>query len=58
MKPRLFHPRTANDIWRQNTAVMRRVIALNASFFNAQRMVGQYVRNAYLSSSDAPEAEM
>ena len=34
-------------------AVMRRVIALTASFFNAQRMVGQYVRNAYLS----PEAE-
>jgi starch phosphorylase len=39
-------------------AVMRRVIALNASFFNAQRMVGQYVRNAYLSSSNAPEAEI
>lgn len=33
-------------------AVMRRVIAWNASFFNAQRMLGQYVRNAYLS---APE---
>jgi starch phosphorylase len=37
--------------------IMRRVIALNASFFNAQRMVGQYVRNAYLSSSDVPKAE-
>jgi starch phosphorylase len=34
-------------------AVMRRVIALNASFFNAQRMVGQYVRNAYLPSAVA-----
>jgi starch phosphorylase len=27
--------------------VMRSAIALNASFFNAQRMVGQYVQNAY-----------
>jgi starch phosphorylase len=34
-------------------AVMRRVIALNASFFNAQRMLGQYVRNAYLPFPDA-----
>jgi starch phosphorylase len=39
-------------------AVMRGVIALNASFFNAQRMLGQYVRNAYLSSSNVPEAEI
>jgi starch phosphorylase len=38
-------------------AVMRRVIALNASFFNAQRMVGQYLRNAYLSFSETPEGE-
>jgi starch phosphorylase len=28
--------------------VMRLAIALNSSFFNAQRMVGQYLRNAYL----------
>jgi glycogen phosphorylase len=34
-------------------AVMRRVIAWNASFFNAQRMLGQYVRNAYLPYPDA-----
>jgi len=27
--------------------VMRNAIALNASFFNTQRMVGQYVHNAY-----------
>jgi len=26
---------------------MRSTIALNGSFFNAQRMVGQYVLNAY-----------
>jgi starch phosphorylase len=29
-------------------AVMRSAIALNGSFFNAERMVIQYVRNAYL----------
>jgi len=28
-------------------AVMRSAIALNGAFFNAQRMVAQYVRNAY-----------
>jgi len=27
--------------------VMRHAIALNGSFFNTQRMVEQYVRNAY-----------
>jgi glycogen phosphorylase len=27
--------------------VMRNAIALNGSFFNTQRMVDQYVRNAY-----------
>ena len=27
--------------------VMRSTIALNASFYNAQRMVDQYMRNAY-----------
>jgi starch phosphorylase len=29
------------------SAVMRSAIALNASFFNTQRMLSQYVRNAY-----------
>jgi starch phosphorylase len=29
--------------------VMRSAIALNGSFFNAQRMMGQYLKNAYLS---------
>jgi starch phosphorylase len=29
--------------------IMRSVIALNASFFNTQRVVSQYVRNAYSS---------
>jgi len=28
--------------------VMRSAIALNGSFFNTQRMISQYVRNAYL----------
>jgi starch phosphorylase len=32
--------------------VMRSAIALNASFFNAQRMVLQYLENAYLISAD------
>jgi starch phosphorylase len=27
--------------------VMRHAISLNGSFFNTQRMVSQYVRNAY-----------
>ncbi len=31
--------------------VMRSAIALNGSFFNTQRMVEQYVRNAYASCS-------
>lgn len=31
-------------------AVGRSAIALNGSFFNAQRMLGQYLRNAYLQS--------
>jgi starch phosphorylase len=30
--------------------VMRSAIAMNGSFFNAQRMMGQYLRNAYLPS--------
>jgi starch phosphorylase len=33
--------------------VMRSVIALNASFFNGQRMVGQYVQNAYRPPEEA-----
>jgi len=32
------------------TEVMRHAIALNGSFFNTQRMVEQYVRNAYFPS--------
>jgi len=30
--------------------IMRSAIAINGSFFNAQRMLSQYVRNAYLAS--------
>jgi starch phosphorylase len=38
------------------TAVMRSAIAINGSFFNTQRMVFQYLRNAYAlgASSGAP----
>ncbi|MDP2931265.1 MAG: alpha-glucan family phosphorylase, partial [Chloroflexota bacterium] len=32
------------------TSVMRSAIALNGSYFNAQRMVGQYLQNAYLTA--------
>jgi starch phosphorylase len=32
-------------------AVMRSAIALNASYFNAQRMLVQYLRNAYLTAA-------
>jgi starch phosphorylase len=32
--------------------VMRNAIALNGSFFNTQRMVGQYVHNAYFPAAD------
>ena len=31
---------------------MRTAIALNGSFFNTQRMVGQYVHNAYFPPAD------
>ena len=31
---------------------MRNAIALNGSFFNTQRMVGQYVHNAYFPAQD------
>lgn len=34
--------------------VMRSVIALNGSFFNSQRMVSQYVTNAYFTPSQSP----
>jgi len=36
--------------------VMRSAIALNGSFFNTQRMISQYMRNAYqaASSGSAP----
>jgi starch phosphorylase len=34
--------------------VMRSSIAINGSFFNTQRMVEQYVRNAYFPSAPAP----
>ncbi|HET9012517.1 MAG TPA: glycogen/starch/alpha-glucan phosphorylase, partial [Gemmatimonadaceae bacterium] len=39
--------------------VMRSAIALNGSFFNTQRMVGQYVHNAYFpnGASNASPAE-
>jgi starch phosphorylase len=36
--------------------VMRGAIALNGSFFNTQRMVEQYVRNAYFPSEMATDA--
>ncbi len=35
--------------------VMRNAIALNGSFFNTQRMVAQYVRNAYATEAAVPE---
>ncbi|HEY7877236.1 MAG TPA: alpha-glucan family phosphorylase [Gemmatimonadaceae bacterium] len=37
--------------------VMRHAIALNGSFFNTQRMVGQYVRNAYFPTYDESTPE-
>ena len=37
--------------------VMRSAIALNGSFFNTQRMVEQYVRNAYFPTNLSSEAE-
>jgi starch phosphorylase len=36
--------------------VMRNAIALNGSFFNTQRMVQQYMRNAYFPAGPAPTA--
>jgi starch phosphorylase len=37
--------------------VMRSAIALNASFFNAQRMVGQYLQNAYRATAGEEHQE-
>ncbi len=37
--------------------VMRSAVALNGSFFNAQRMVGQYLQNAYLAAGQRGEEE-
>jgi glycogen phosphorylase len=37
--------------------VMRLTIALNASFFNTQRMVSQYVMNAYFSGIERPSPQ-
>jgi starch phosphorylase len=34
--------------------VMRSAIAINGSFFNAQRMMGQYLQNAYLKNEKPP----
>jgi starch phosphorylase len=36
--------------------MMRSTVALNGSFFNAQRMVGQYLRNAYVASDQSNES--
>jgi starch phosphorylase len=39
--------------------VMRSAIALNGSFYNAQRMVAQYLRNAYQSAAaDGPDGRI
>ena len=37
--------------------VMRGAIALNGSFFNTQRMISQYVRNAYAAAGAAPRLD-
>ena len=37
---------------REYAAVMRSAIALNGSYFNAQRMFLQYLQNAYLSAGN------
>jgi starch phosphorylase len=39
----------------QFAKVMRSAIAINASYYNAQRMMGQYLQNAYLAS-EKPKA--
>jgi starch phosphorylase len=33
-------------------SVMRSAIAINGSFFNTQRMVSQYISNAYFQESE------
>jgi starch phosphorylase len=40
----------------QYTNIMRMAIALNGSFFNTQRMVYQYVTNAYASRKEKAPA--
>ncbi|HEY8504637.1 MAG TPA: hypothetical protein VIL46_08645, partial [Gemmataceae bacterium] len=48
----LFHGRPLSY-----AQVMRSAISLNGSFFNAQRMVAQYLNNAYLPAyRDVPHA--
>jgi starch phosphorylase len=34
-------------------SIMRSAIAINGSFFNAQRMMFQYMRNAYATAKQA-----
>ena len=41
-----------------NRKCMRSAIALNGSFFNTQRMVEQYVRNAYFPETTLTLAEV
>ena len=38
--------------------IMRSAIALNGSFYNAQRMVFQYVENAYIAEEAQPAGLM
>jgi starch phosphorylase len=35
------------------TKVMRSAIAINGSFFNTQRVMFQYIRNAYILAADS-----
>jgi starch phosphorylase len=43
----MFYGRPAAFAW-----VMRNAIALNGSYFNAQRMLFQYVKNAYFPTDN------
>ncbi len=45
----LFYGRPSAYAW-----VMRNAIALNGSYYNAQRMLSQYVKNAYFPLSNSP----
>jgi starch phosphorylase len=38
----------------QFAEIMRSAIVLNGSFFNTQRMIGQYMKNAYVGGEDEP----